>query len=194
VEHPSLKTLATEGPLEQVVERAQQGDKEALSSLVDRFQNRLYRFCFYLNRDPKSAEDLSQETFVRVFTNLKKLKDPRKFESWLFQIAKNLFWDHLRSSRTTDVLMDDMLQTSDSPDLHIQIRRALSKLEPQDRLVLLLVDLQGYSYAEAAESLEISVEALTSRIYRARQAFLEAYDQDERKEGAGSSTEWKESG
>jgi RNA polymerase sigma-70 factor (ECF subfamily) len=188
VEHPSVKTATAEAPLEHIVEQAQLGNEEALSLLVDRFQKRLYRFCYYLTSRPDTAEDLSQETFVRVLTNLKKLKEPRKFESWLFQIAKNLFWDHLRSSRRTDVLADDLTQTSESPDLHIQITRTLAQLEPQDRLVLLLVDLQGHSYLEAAEIIDVSVEALTSRIYRARRAFLEAFDRDERKEGAGAST------
>ncbi|MFH1264045.1 MAG: RNA polymerase sigma factor [Pseudomonadota bacterium] len=177
-----MKIDSSETPLEPLVERARKGDESALSELVDRYQGRLYRFCFYLSGNPTVAEDLCQDTFVRVFTSLGKLKDPAKFHSWLFQISKNLFWDRLRSSGKTETLLEEPSAASDSPEVHLQITRTLARMDPQDRLVLLLVDLQGHSYREAAEILEISVEAVTSRIYRARQLFVEAYDRDERKD------------
>lgn len=177
---PLNEPASPQAEIERLVRSAQKGDEAALSLLIQKTQSSLYRFCFYLAANKHLAQDLCQDTYIKALENIQKLKKPDKFISWLFTTAKNLFLDYQRSPqnpRRTEGL--DMIESSLShepqSDLRIQIQEALKQLPPDDRLVLLLVDLEGHSYGETAEILGISEDAVRSRLHKARKLFANKY-------------------
>ena len=82
--------------LEAEVARLRRGDLDALATLVQRYQHRLYRYLLRLVRQPAEAEDLFQQTWLRVATQIRKFDARRNFDAWLFTLARNLAIDHLR--------------------------------------------------------------------------------------------------
>ena len=85
--------------LESEVAQLRRGDLDALSALLTRYQNRLYRYLLRLVRDPAEAEDLFQQTWVRVAEKIRQFDAKRNFEAWLFTVARNIAFDHLRRIR-----------------------------------------------------------------------------------------------
>src|SRR5580658_7134455 len=82
--------------LESEVAQLQRGDLDALGALLARYQNRLYRYLLRLVREPATAEDLFQQTWLRVAEKIGKYNTRRNFDAWLFTVARNLAFDHLR--------------------------------------------------------------------------------------------------
>lgn len=159
---------------------AKNGDRGAIGSLIDLTQNHLFRFCYYLCGNKNLAEDLCQDTYVKVFENIKSIKEDSSFQAWLFKTARNHFLDHVKSPKNTktkgieDVIND--IAGSDNHHIVLEVRQCLLQLDQDDRALLLMVDLEGLTYEEAAQALNISLEALKSRVFRARKAFLEKYE------------------
>lgn len=93
--------ISWEGPvgLEADVAQLRRGDLDALSTLLARYQNRLYRYLLRLVREPATAEDLFQQTWLRVAEKIRQYDPQRNFEAWLFAVARNLALDHLRRIR-----------------------------------------------------------------------------------------------
>jgi RNA polymerase sigma-70 factor, ECF subfamily len=178
--HPKLKTLDPDD-LNKNVRAAQRGDEEALAWLITQTKERLLRFVYFLCGDAALAQDLSQDTYLYAMEHLGELKEPAAFPRWIFLIAKNRFFDHQKSPRNkahdTVENLDRMGKFAHVQDqeLWVGVSRCLGELKPEDRAVLLLVDLEGYSYGEASEALKLSESALTSRLYRARAAFHKIY-------------------
>src|SRR5487761_972982 len=85
--------------LEAEVARLRRGDLDALAELVTRYQHRLYRYLLRIVRQPAEAEDLFQQTWLRVATQIRRFDPRRNFEAWLFTLARNLAIDHLRRVR-----------------------------------------------------------------------------------------------
>jgi len=164
-----------------LVQAAKDGDQDALSLLIERSQTGLYRFCLYLTGDPRLSEDLCQDTYVKVLQKLKSLRKAGDFRAWLYRTAKNLYIDQWRrAKRHEPVPLDSVEERRGAPaqrvpELVLEIRAALTSLDLENQVLLLLIDQQGYSYEEAAGILGLSKAAVTSRIHRARKAFLEAY-------------------
>ncbi|HUP57079.1 MAG TPA: RNA polymerase sigma factor [Bdellovibrionota bacterium] len=158
------------------------GDGPGLVALVDAVQPRLYRFCMFLTGDRQRAEDLCQESLVKAIENLAKLREPGQFLSWLFKMAKNEFLDQKRSARNRESetiddltgeegIRSDALKLDPNQQTLAEVHEALSRLESEDRLLLILVDMEERSYAEAAEIIGITEAALRSRLHRARKEF-----------------------
>jgi RNA polymerase sigma-70 factor, ECF subfamily len=175
IPHPPPST-----ELEEIVRAAQMGDPTAIEGLIESVQKDLYAFCFYLSKDTFHAEDLCQEALLKTIENLRALRDPAQFKSWMFRLTKNLFLDAIKLHDNRPKGGEEELQAlsveSSAPELNLRIRQALFDLPPQDRLILILLDLHRYSYREAAEILEMSEEAVTSRLFRARQHFLKKFE------------------
>lgn len=165
-----------------VVLLVQGGDEAALSELIDLTQTRLYRFCLFLTHNPQLAQDLCQDTFVKTLEKIHTVREPQQFVFWLLKTAKRLFLDYLKTKKnhfaSNEEINDSVLPVTDPADreLAMEVQRALNTLKPDDKLLILLVDLEGYSYAEAAHIMGVSEAAVRSRIYRAREAFSNTYD------------------
>jgi RNA polymerase sigma-70 factor (ECF subfamily) len=169
--------------LEPLVRRAQKGDSQAIGELLRLTQTRLSRFCQFLCHDPQLAQDIAQDSYVRALGELRKLKEPAKFVSWLYKIAKNLFLDHVKSPRNapTEVLEEERegeafeLSGADA-EFSLHLKQTLALLAPDDRLLLLLVDLEERSYLEAAEIMGISEANVRFRLHHIRKEFINKYE------------------
>jgi len=176
----TLSGIDSASDMKFLVESASNGDESAVSSLVELTQDGLYRFFLYLTADSALSQDLSQDAYVRAFSKLHLLKEPEKSKSWLYRFGKNLFIDYVRANKKhkAEALDEERLSDADSAqqDLIISTRQVLDKLEQNERIILVLVDMEGRSYQEAAEVLDVSESALRSRLHRARKSFLAEYE------------------
>jgi RNA polymerase sigma-70 factor (ECF subfamily) len=170
-----------------VVERVLAGETEAFSTLVERYQDRIYSVALNYVSNPEDAMDVAQETFVKAYSNLGKFDSASAFYTWLYRIAVNTAIDFLRKrkSRPTDSLDDEKFtevgfepeskdRTIDPQDMAAQreqariLRKAISSLSPKLRSVMILHDVEGLSQEEVADILKIPVGTVKSRVSRAR--------------------------
>lgn len=137
---------------------------------------RLKNFILRRVEDEETADDLLQEVFIRIHKNMTKLKDSEKFESWIFQIARNVVIDHYRSRRSFVELADTFPDQSETfveedaiSELTGSIRELIETLPEQYREPLLMVEYQNVNQKELADRLGISLSGAKSRVQRARQ-------------------------
>lgn len=165
--------------------------------IVGRHKNAIVSFLFRFTGDFRTAEDLAQEAFLRVFKKIQDYNSSAKFSTWLYTIASNLAKDEFkRRSRHPARSLDwkgggdttrDMPQakadtTSSVPDARLEkdevrlsVNKALDLLDGHDREILVLKDVQGLSYDEISEILSLPMGTVKSRISRARTAFKEVW-------------------
>ncbi|GAB3939688.1 RNA polymerase sigma factor SigE [Corynebacterium tapiri] len=163
------------------------GDMPAWADLVAEHADSVYRLAFRLSGNQHDAEDLTQETFMRVFRSLKKYK-PGTFEGWLHRITTNLFLDMVRHRATIrmEALPEDYDRVPGSdmtPEqvytttrLDPTLQAALDELSPDFRVAVVLCDVVGMSYDEIADTLGVKMGTVRSRIHRGRmqlRAFIE---------------------
>lgn len=162
-------------PIGELVRAVTAGDKAAARELVEKTQKRLFKFCLVLCGDAVRAEDLAQEAFLKALSSLQKLKNPDAFPDWLFRITRHLYIDEVRKQREVGGDADEV--QAPAPELLdiVAVHQTLSQFEAEDRWLLALVDMENYSYREAAEILGISEDAVRTRIFRIRKAFIEKY-------------------
>ncbi|HYE98385.1 MAG TPA: sigma-70 family RNA polymerase sigma factor [Planctomycetota bacterium] len=165
--------------------------------LVGRHKNAIVSYLFRFTGDFRTAEDLAQEAFLRVFKKIHDYNSTAKFSTWLYTIASNLAKDEFkRRSRHPARSLDwkggadttrDMPQakadtTASVPDVRLEhdevrtaVNRALDLLEAHDREILVLKDVQGLSYEEISEILDLPMGTVKSRLSRARLAFKDVW-------------------
>lgn len=143
--------------------------------------DRVYRLAYRLAGNAHDAEDITQETFIRVFRSLEKFQ-PGSFEGWLHRIATNVFLDMVRRRsrirmealpENTDRIAGQTLspeQTFDQSNLDPDLQAALDELPPEFRAAVVLCDVQGLSYEEIGATLGVKMGTVRSRIHRGRQA------------------------
>nr|WP_240643905.1 RNA polymerase sigma factor SigE [Antribacter gilvus] len=150
-------------------------------AIVREHSARVYRLAFRLTGNKQDAEDLTQETFIRVFRSLSSYT-PGTFEGWLHRITTNLFLDSTRRKRRIrmEAMGDDDGAVADTGDLgrpergfeHANldhdVQKALDALRPEYRAAVVLCDIEGLSYEEIAVTLGVKLGTVRSRIHRAR--------------------------
>jgi RNA polymerase sigma-70 factor (ECF subfamily) len=166
-----------------LVEQARSGDLAAFNLLVEHYQGPMFNLCLRMLRTAQGAEDATQEAFIAAYRNLGKFRGG-SFRAWLFRIAGNACYDELRrqKSRPASHLedesgaprfepsaggasMDDLAQQS---ELREAIQSALLALPADQRLAIVLCDVQGMDYAEIAQVMQCSLGTIKSRINRGR--------------------------
>jgi RNA polymerase sigma-70 factor (ECF subfamily) len=165
-----------------LVLRVLEGDEHAPAELIDATQARLFKFCLLLCRNREVAEDVCQETLIKALLNIKSLKNPDTFWGWIYRIARNIYTDIKRKPGSKDENLEDVsAHAGGSADLDtvMNIQKILAKFEPDERLLLLLVELEGCSYKEAGDVLELSEDAVRSKLHRLRVAFIKKYNAGE---------------
>ena len=155
-----------------LVARARRGDPSAFDGIVRRHQTRIYNLAYRMLRNREDAEDVTQEAFLRAFESLPRLRDQAAVSAWISRIAANLCVNWLRSRARSEVPVDPADLQPDLPggglDPAADARQAVDSLPPRYRLAVVAFYLEGRSYDEAARNLGISVRALKTRLYRAR--------------------------
>ena len=159
-----------------LIASAPQGDRQAFTELVCRHQASIVSLTYRMCGDLRLAEDAAQEAFVRVWQNLNNYKPQYAFRSWLYRIATNAALDFLRRERPTTEL--DTLALADpgiTPERSVEdnqravhVRRAIAQLSEPLRVVLVLREYQELTYQEIADTLDIPVGTVMSRLNSAR--------------------------
>lgn len=152
-----------------IVESCLAGDARAFAGLVRLHGRRVYAICLAMTGNTADAEDLTQETFMRGFTQLGSLKNHDSFGPWIGTVAGNVCRNFLkkRASRERNVEMPADCPAEDDHDMS-DLRDALGRLPEQHRLPLMLYYFDGQSAEHCAASLGISCEAVYTRLSRAR--------------------------
>ena len=186
----TAETLGTL-PDADVVRLAQQGREPAFRELVRRYERPVFSLVYRMVRDRESAEDLAQDTFVKVLNHIDRYSPEFKFSSWLFKIAHNVAIDHLRRRRLDTVSIDgapdattaseveastiQLAAEQESPleelasrELGSAIERAIGALRPQYRACIMLRHVEGRSYEEIAATLDLPLGTVKTYIHRAR--------------------------
>lgn len=156
------------------------GDGNAFGELVGRYQHLVYNLCFRVVGDDE-APDLTQEIFIRLLDKVSLWRGEAKFSTWLYRLAINHCRDHLRRHRPDPVEMDHKLadpapgpeQRLEARDLQERLMRALMRLPVDSRAVVFLRDVEGFSYLQIAEILELELGTVKSRLARARLALAQ---------------------
>jgi RNA polymerase sigma-70 factor (ECF subfamily) len=168
-----------------LVARLLAGDTEAFDAVYDEYRPRIFGFLLRLSRRRTVAEDLLDETFLRLVRHLRMLRPDTNLGAWLFTVARNLYWSYRRASALEDVdpaalSLWPITAPGPSPyelaagrELESRFDQALRGLTAQQREVLLLVIREGMKPGEAADVCGITAEALRQRLARARAALIE---------------------
>jgi len=159
----------------------------------------LYRGALRLTRDPAQAEDLVQDTYVRALRYQGSYQVGTNMKAWLFAIMRNLFWDRFKGGRPEDIsldgdgefaLYDTLKDPSAVPETDVldaiaaeEVVRAVEKLPELHREVVLLVDVEGFSYKDAAEVLGVPIGTVMSRLHRARRQLQRSLHEYARESG-----------
>jgi RNA polymerase sigma-70 factor (ECF subfamily) len=165
---------------ERLIRAAQKGDRPAFAVLVEHYWDRLYRWLYRMTHDRHTAEDLTQETFLKAFAGLNRFQAGTNFAAWLFRIAHNNFANGRRAKvRQREPLPDDLAAKDGDPVEEAQSRealrdlaRAVDRVPAEFRAALLLRVEQGLSFREIAEVLDLTEETARWRVFKARQKLL----------------------
>ena len=171
-----------------LVSAAQKGDLEAFNQIVLIYQDRIFSLAIRMLGDEDSAEDITQNTFLAAYRSLSGFRNG-SLRSWLYRITTNACYDELRHRKSHPVLAFefegeaeerlprgyDLSNSSPSPEKEYErheveqtVQQALNRLDADYRAVVVLVDLQDFSYQEAAQILRVPIGTVKSRLARAR--------------------------
>ena len=164
-----------------LVSRAQAGRLDAFEELVRRHRLAVYRVALRMLGDEGDAEDATQDAFVQAWRKLAGFRADAAFSTWMYRIVTNRCLNMLRARRRTEPLPADREAPASRPDRIAEGRwqvedlaRAIGRLTPEQRAPLVLRELEGCSYEEIAEALDVSISAVKSRLHRARLELLAA--------------------
>ena len=178
---------------------AKEGREPAFRELVRRYERPVFSLIFRMVRDRELAEDLAQDTFIKVLNNIDRYRPEFKLSSWLFKIANNVTIDHLRKRQLATVSLDgsphaqtaaeaqatsldvqsrgeSALEAIESRELGSAIERAIGQLRPEYRSCILLRHVEGRSYEEIAATLDLPLGTVKTYIHRARHELREALE------------------
>lgn len=168
------------------LEQARRGDQTAFARLVGAYQGPVYNLCYRMLSNAPEAEDAAQETFMRMYTKLHTYQPERKLSSWVLSIASHYCIDRLRRRRGQWISLDEepVAATLPSPnrgpeDLALraesrdEVQRLVDMLPAAYRVPLILRYWYDLSYAEIAEVMGLTVQAVKSRLHRARLQVIE---------------------
>ena len=173
---------------EQLFRLFQNGDNKAFDQLVIKYKDRLNSFLYRIVNDIDLAEDLAQDTFVKVVLNKSSYKELFKFSTWMYTIAKRLAFTELRKKKRrktdsiseinkgregipiefSDLGSDEIDNEIMNIDKRIKIQKALSELPRDFRIIIVLRDIQELSYDHVSKIVEVPIGTVKSRIARAR--------------------------
>jgi len=175
-----------------LIQRAQAGDSGAFRLLVERHQRRVFAIALGLVRDEQDAREIAQEAFLRVHKGLAQFHGGSSFFTWLYRIVTNLSIDLMRKPSRREAELHFALEVDDNecplllaPDadpydvvrrgqLSQRIQCALEQLPPYHRGVILMREIEGMSYEEMAEAMQVSKGTIMSRLFHARKKLQRA--------------------
>ena len=168
----------------QILKRFNNGDISASEELVLKYQDRIYNLCRYMLGNTHDAEDAAQDTFIKAYQNLNNFRPEASFYTWLYRIAVNTCLDYkkrpffeslFKKADEGDEFIDEPSSDWPSPErlyeskqIGLALRTSIRRLSLKLRTAIVLKEIEGLSYEEIADILEVSVGTVKSRISRAR--------------------------
>lgn len=170
---------------QELIRKAQAGQPGAFNTLVEKYQRKMFHLAYGMTRNRETADDLTQDVFLKAYSSLKNFRAESGFGTWIYRIAVNTIKDHLRKEgRKRTLPFDESIQDQslsaqeDSAFIKEQeqekavrrklLRRAVESLPEKYRTILTLRDIQGIPYSDIAAILRISPGTVDSRLFRAR--------------------------
>lgn len=186
-----------------LVEKAKNGDESAFEALYDKYSGKVYSLALRMTKNPEDALDLSQDVFIRVYKSLVFFKGQSSFSTWLYSIASNACIDFTRkeTKRKTESLNENSFteipdlrspeHETEKKELRTAIATAIDALPYDQREVIVLREINGLSYTEIADALDIEVGTVKSRIARARERLCKNLSEYGNKKAPSSSKNMK---
>lgn len=178
----------------EIIRASQQGDLNAFNTLILHYQDFLFRVAFRITRDENMASDVVQEACLLVFHKISSYRDG-SFRGWLARIVSNVCYDELRAQKrrrtqSLEVHNQDgqelsspywLADVSANPETQVEVNEleemilnCLGRISPQHQMILILIDIEEFSYEEAADALQVPVGTIKSRLARARMQMRDA--------------------
>lgn len=174
----------------ELILKCKNGNIEAFEQLVLKYQRQIYTVAYRFMGNHEDASDLAQEAFIKAYKSIDRFRGDSSLKTWLYHIVSNVCRDELRKRKKAQILSLDAPITTDegefsrqtedwtySPDLIYEsketqyfIQKALDQLSPDYKAVIILREIQGFSYEEIAQHLDCSLGTIKSRLNRARKA------------------------
>lgn len=173
---------------QELIHSAQKGDTSAFGQLVEAHQSKIYSLCYRMTGNAEDAADLTQEVFLSAWRSLSRFQEQSSFGTWIYRMATNASIDFLRREKRRQVLSMTMEEDSEERQAQVPDERysphrlleqkearqavadALAALSPEHRQVLVLREMEGLSYQEVGQLLDLEEGTVKSRIARARLA------------------------
>lgn len=180
----------------ELVSRAKQGDKRAFEEIVGLYEKKVFSTIYYMVKDENDVEDIAQEVFIKIYKNLNNFKEKSSLYTWIYRITINVCIDKLKSKKDV-IYIDEKVQTEDGEvdieledkskgpekiveenDLKERLTNAIRKLPIEQRTMIVLRDIKGFTYMEIAEMTKTNLGTVKSKINRSRQALKEILDSE----------------
>ena len=178
----------------ELVRLSQNGVEAAFEELVRRHQHRVFALVAGILHRPDDVEDVAQQVFLKAYLGIKRFDQRAAFSTWLYKIAVNECWDYLRKRKVRPLVyeadlseeqvsrLDGIVSSSrppEGPNTRAEMReiiaRMLAALPEQDRQLLVLKEIEGFSVQELAEILNLNVNTVKVRLFRARGRIMDSY-------------------
>ena len=168
------------------------GERDAFEKFVEHFRSKVFHYSWLMCGSPEDAEEVAQETLLKVFESFDQLREPERVRAWVFRIAKNVCLMHRRKiifAPAYEIPLDELPPSDEVPDsgrapegdllrseLRAVIDRAIVELPPSYRSVVLLRDLEELSTEETAQVLDLGIDVVKTRLHRGRAAMRQKLD------------------
>jgi RNA polymerase sigma-70 factor, ECF subfamily len=161
----------------ELIEECRRGQPDAYRALFEKYKDTVYSVALRFSGDVAVAQDIAQDTFLKLFSAIETFRGDSNFESWLYRLVVNCCFDQKRKARRWAPLLDELLSVVRAPDISAldeilrsemsdQVRAVVDSLRPEQRMVIVLRYTQGLSYDEIAEILGCSPGTIGSRLNR----------------------------
>lgn len=170
---------------EMIMEAVKNGDLQQVSLLFERYHKRIYNFLARMTIDRDLAEDLTQNVFLRIIKYRNSYREGMRFQSWIYQVARNIFADHYQANKnkfsdfvTVDKISDHIPESQDAYDREEQeklLTRSMALLSEEQRELLVLTRFQHMKYEEVAVIMDTTVANIKVKVHRAIAKLREHY-------------------
>jgi RNA polymerase sigma-70 factor (ECF subfamily) len=162
----------------ELIEGCQRGEPEAFRAIFEEHKDAVYSIALRYSGDPAIAQDIAQDTFLKLFSTIESFRGDSNFDSWLYRIVVNSCFDQKRKTRRLAPLLDEVLAALRTPDvsaldevlrseMSTSVKSVVDSLPPDQRMVIVLRYTQGLSYDEIAAILGCAAGTVASRLNRA---------------------------
>jgi RNA polymerase sigma-70 factor (ECF subfamily) len=172
---PGLTPLSS---LSSLLKRSKEGDHAAMEAIYENFRGAVYNLAYRYTGDRTAAEDILQDTFVKIFTHLGDVRKEETFPAWLYRIALNTCYSYLRSRKSRDFRTvplsevegkaEEAARNGHAVSIRVPLDEAIQELPEKLRMVFLLHDVQGFKHEEIAKTLGCTTGTSKSQLFKAR--------------------------